>query len=190
MNPDVTRLTQYPEIVDNVVGMASVNMMDEKLSVIRFAYETFMRIVVKSPFSVHPGALSVVLVIDITSFKRVKNSLFASVTTKFRCFATRFLSFVRFPTVFAGFCDNTAKFFASISPAVSRTILDLPGHIMFSAARAKIKNLFTKLAGEFDFLVPAFVVAVSGTEGCSPFFKTNTACWTLLHTPQSNINNC
>jgi len=190
MNPIMTRLTQNPQVIDDVVGMTPVNMVDEKLSILCLAHETFMRIVVKSSLSIHSRALSVVRIVCVTPLKRVKNSLFTIVTTKFRRFATGFLGFIRFPAVLTDFCDKRVELFTSMSPAVSGTIENFSRHITRCLTWDAFEGLTTKFTRKLNLFVARLIVALSGAEGSSPLFKNKTACWTLLHTPQSNINNC
>lgn len=180
MNAHMTRRTQYSQVRQLIVFMASINMMYLQVFCAT-ANKTPVWIVMKSSFSVIPAAFSIVGIVTSASFKRVKGRLFALSRAKFRRIFPRSLGFENRATDRASNFNLCIPSCSFLLPTRSRAKMNSSRFLFGNITRALQEFNTTVFAKKRNKFVARVFVTCAGTKLCSPSLNWLLASGAILH---------
>lgn len=187
MNVLMATSAQNSKILDFIVEMAFVYVMNIQLAINCFTDKALVLVMCKSPLSIHTRTRSVIIIISIATFKRVKDFLLTCVIAIFRRFISRPFSDVRLPTIYAGFFNYSSISIKVVLPAKTGTISNGSRLVFSNVSWSFLKDRFAKLARKSHKFVTGHIVTMSGAIGSSIFFKLLIACWASFHKPSLTL---
>ena len=188
MNSNMTRSTKYPKVFNFIVFMTFIYMMSVKSSFRFFTNKTFVWISSKCSFSINATSLSIVRIVNIRPFKRIKSYLLTLSAAKFRF--SRFFANKFFITYFAhnNFFTRTsfAPFFKAFHRTKRSSFIFASRYIGWS----KTKKFIAKFTNKINFLVSRFLVAFTRAKFSTIFFKRFLTSGTFFHMSNYSISHC